>query len=209
MVKIIEFVCTGNSGRSKPAELNGIYHVGEIGEDKEYKVTSSGTSVDDIQNDRIPNAIMIRTIKSGKQRALYSAAEVQEIDKAIRDGNDKVIRYFFGRAADRFKQEEHAYRAEALKHFGIEGVIGKPEQTIARPDTIAVLSMAESNNQQVKRIYRGSGYDPVIDVLSRFATGNPDAPEIPNAFGKSKEDYFKAIEVILEHVPIAIDRLIN
>ena len=204
MTKIIEFVCTGNSGRSKPAELNGIYHVGEIGLDKEYKVISSGTSV----NDRIPNAIMIRTIESGKQRALYSAAEVQEIDKAIRDGNDKILRNYFWRTADRFKQEEHTYRTEALKHFGIEGVIGKPEQTIARPDTIAVLSMAESNNQQVKRIYSGSGYDPVIDVLSRFATGNPDAPEIPNAFGKNKEEYFKAIEVILEQVPMAIDRLV-
>jgi protein-tyrosine-phosphatase len=207
MPKIIEFVCTGNSGRSKPAELKGISYLEEIGAE-EYRAESSGTSVDDIQNDRIPNAIMIRTIESGKQRALYSAGEIQEIEQAIRDGNDEAIRYFFGRAADKFQKEEHAYRAEALKHFGIEGVIGKPEQTIARPDTIAVLSMAESNNKQVQAIYEGSGDEPVIDVLSRFATGNPEAA-LPNAFGKSKEEYFEVVEKIIEQVPMAIDRLIN
>ena len=209
MLKIIEFVCTANHGRSKPAKLIGGNYLVEIDADKEYKVTSSGTSVDDIQNNRVPVSSMIRIIGIGKQRALYSAYELKEIDQATRDGNGEVLRHFYNKAADRFKKEEHEHRTEALKHFGIEGVIEETqEQTIARPDTIAVFSMAESNNRQVLSIYEGSGYKPVIDVLSRFATGDKDAA-LPDVFGKSKAEYFKAVEVLLEHVPMAIDRLIN
>jgi protein-tyrosine-phosphatase len=209
MAKIIEFVCTGNHGRSPVAELIALMYLRERGVIGEYVAASSGTAVDAIEKDEVPAKSMAKIVDIGKERELYSADELKEIDQAIRDGNDKVLRDYFWRAADTFSGEEHEYRAEALKHFGIEGVVKeKGEQTIARPDTAAVFSMAGSNNEQVQAIYEGSGYEPVIDVLSRFATGNPDAA-LPDAFGKGKEEYFRAVEVLREHVPMAIDRLIN
>ena len=209
MVKIIEFACTGNKGRSPVCELGGNGYLIKIGADKEYRAESSGTYVDDIQNDTVPVASMIKIIETGKQRELYSPNELQQIDQAIRDGNDNILKPFYKRAVDIFAREEHKNRAEALKHFGIEGVVKEVgEQTIARPGTVAVLSMAESNNRQVQSIYDSSGYDPVIDVLSRFATGDPDAA-LPDAFGKGKEEYFGLVEVLLKQVPMAIDRLIN
>ncbi|MBW2981507.1 hypothetical protein KY343_01375 [Candidatus Woesearchaeota archaeon] len=209
MPKIIELVCTGNHGRSPVAELIAQYYLGEIGAFGEYKATSSGTSVDLIEKGQVPAKAMAGIIGIGKERELYSADELKEIDQAIRDGRDEILRQYFLRASDLFSKEEHDYRTEAIKYFGIEGVVKeKSEQTIVRPDAVAVLSMAESNNRQVQKIYNNSDCNPVINVLSRFATGNPDAA-LPDAFGKGKDEYFKTVELLREHVPMAIDRLIN
>lgn len=207
--KIIETVCTGNHGRSPVAELIGRNYLREICAIGEYEAASSGTSVDAIKTSEVKTASMIRIIEIGKQREFYSPNELREIDDAIKEGDDAKLKHFYQITADIFEKEEHDNRAEALRYFGIEGVIkANSEQTIPKPDAIAVLSMAERNNDQVKIIYENSGYTPIIDVLSKFATGDRNA-ELPDAFGKPKDAYFEVVEALLEHVPMAIDRLIN
>ena len=209
MPKIIEMVCTANEGRSPPAELVGRNYLHEIDADEVYQVASSGSAVKAIQEGQLPDVVMFNIIEKAKGRNLYTSTELQDLEEAIRTGNGQAIRHYFQKAADQFQKEEHAYRAEALSYFGIEGKLKtKPEQTMANPDTIAVLSMAESNNIQVQTIYESSGYDPIIAVLPQFATGDPEA-EIPDAFGFGKKEYFAAIEKILEFVPLAVDKLVE
>jgi protein-tyrosine-phosphatase len=207
--KIIEMVCTANQGRSPAAELITRNYLRRIGALGEYEAASSGTLVDCIQNERFSDEYMINMIEAGKQRRLYFLMEMQEIEEAIRNGDSRTLKKYFWKTANTFSKEEHKHRAEALKYFGIKGIVKKTsEQTTVRPDMIAVLSMAESNNKKVQEIYDGSGYNPVIDVISRYATQNPEAG-LPDAFGKGKEKYFKVIEVLLEHIPMAVDRLIE
>ena len=209
MTKKIEMVCTANHGRSPVAELIGRNYLREIGALGDYEASSSGTSVDDIEAGRFSDAVIVGTLELGKQRALYSPAELGQIEQAVKDGDNAPVYHLFMRAVETFQREEHAHRAEALVHFGLEGAIKDAgEQTIARPDTVAVLSMAASNNKKVQAVYDGSGYSPSIDVLSRFATGDADAA-LPDAFGKEKPVYFAAVEMLVEHVPMAIDRLVN
>ena len=105
-------------------------------------------------------------------------------------------------------KEEHDWREEALNYFNIPGELKMTqEQTIARPDTKVVLSMAEQNIPIVKQLYKDSGYSPIISTLGEFATSKKDSV-IPNAFGKSKEEYFKSLEIMLSFVPRAVERAV-
>ncbi|MBW2967857.1 hypothetical protein KY362_05205 [Candidatus Woesearchaeota archaeon] len=55
--------------------------------------------------------------------------------------------------------------------------------------------MAEPNTKQVEAIYEGAHHAPHIETLG-----------IGDAFGRSKDAYFRAVEQILEKVPAAIER---
>lgn len=214
---IIDFVCTGNHGRSPVAERIAKNYLNKIGADGAYGAISSGTSVDELLAGSEPIKTKIGVIELGKQNDVYKRTDIALIDIAIKNANEgrinemdkQVIDAFYETAKRFLNKEELEHRAEAMKHFGIEGALkGIQEQTIARPDALAVLSMAPSNNQKVIQIYAGSGYNPTIGILSAFATGNPNA-QLPNTYGKGKEAYFKGIEVLMDHVPKAIDNLIK
>lgn len=207
--RIIELVCTGNRGRSPVAELIARNYLRKIDAD-EYEASSSGTLVDKIKQEELPMAFMIKLIDIARSRGdVYTSIELQGIDSAIKDGNTRAITQYYKKADYMFGEEEKRDRQEVLPLLGIEGTLkSEQEQTIQRPDTIAVLSMARTNNQQVECIYASSAHKPVIDVLSRYATNNQNA-EIPNAYGLGRKAYIQAVEVLVEQVPLAVERLLG
>jgi protein-tyrosine-phosphatase len=209
--KLIEMVCTGNQGRSPVAELIAQNYLRKVGADRDYRSISSGTAVDDIKADRMAMGFMLTTIETAKSRSdlgIYTPLELDAINDAVKEGNNAAITHYYNKAANVFIQEERQNRAEVLPLLGIEGKTKHiQEQTIPRYDTLAVLSMAKSNNEAVKKIYAGSGYSPVIDTLSSVATGVPGA-EILNAFGKTKDVYIRTVEQIKYEVPKALEKLL-
>ena len=209
-MKLIEMVCTGNQGRSPIAELVGKNYLGEINALAEYNTISSGTAVHGIRSGKLNVSFMLSVIEIGKNRGdIYNASELQLVDYAIGKGDKEAIKDFYNKAANKFVEEERKDRLDILLKYGISGKIKEmQEQTVARENTIAVFSMAKRNNEQVKNIYVDSRYNPKIDVLSAYATGNLDL-EIPNAFGLGRKAYEETVEAILEHVPKAIEKVLK
>lgn len=206
--KLIEMVCTGNNGRSPVAELIGRNYIEKIGAAELYNVISSGTLVDTIKKGTFGIPVMVPIINVAKGKDLYSSDEIKEIDEALGRNDAGNVKKYFMKAANKFKQEEADHRTEILNKYGINGNVKEnPDQTIARPDTKAVLSVDKKNCELIKQIYGVSKYNPIIDVISRLATGNPDA-EIKNAFGLGIKEYEKRIEQLVNDVPKAIDKVI-
>lgn len=211
--KLIEFVCTANYGQSPVAELVANNHLRRLRAEN-YRAISSGTAVDELQGGELSRPLLMHSVEIAKQRGIYSASELQEIDEAVRTGNDEMLMPFYNRAARFFSLEQHEHRQAALQEFGIEGTVKSgQDQTIARRDSVAIFPLAARNTEQVKAIYREATYmgvdqQPIIDVLSRYATGDPTT-EIPSAFGRGREAYFSAIARIVEDVPKALDRLLG
>jgi protein-tyrosine-phosphatase len=209
--KLIEMVCTGNNGRSPVAELLARNYLVTVGAGKDYDSISSGTMVSQIMGGRIPMLVMQSTIELALEReGVYSPGERSEVRSVLISGFKGAIKAYFQRAADHFVAEEVAHRTEILDSFGIEGSLKEcRNQTIVRPDVIAVLSMDRKNDEKVIEIYRDSKDDAkIIDVMSRIATGVRNA-EIPNAFGQGKEVYTQMIEKLVKEVPMAAKRIIG
>ena len=207
--KLIEMVCTGNQGRSPVAELLTRMYLTRHGILGEYEAISSGTSVDAIVKGNLSISFMKHVISIAKSRGgIYNQDILPLVEKAVSTDDKTALEAFYSIAAERFVAEERRYRVEILPRFGIVGELKEERyQTIARPNTIAVFSMAEKNNVQVKEIYCGAGYEPLITVLSAYATQDP-AAEIPNAFGLPEKAYIAAAETLCDHIPNALDRLL-
>lgn len=208
MKSLVEMVCTGNQGRSPVAELIAQNYLESTG--RLTQAISSGTMVDAIKKGDVPRAFKLQIISIARNRGdIYSVNEQEAIDQAIGEGNDVTITNLYRKAERVFVAEERHDRQEVLPRYDIRGELKETQdQTIARPDVRAVFSMAGKNNEQVRKIYEGSGFTPTIDVLSAYATYNPTA-EIPNAFGLGRAAYERAVETLLDHVPRALDRLLG
>ncbi|MBI2112738.1 hypothetical protein HYT52_04345 [Candidatus Woesearchaeota archaeon] len=213
MAKLIEMVCTGNQGRSPVAELVANNYIHEMGVQDEYQAISSGTMVDHIKAGEVSPEFMKQVIGIARKRTdladLYSPQELNELDTALRLGNDEALRKYFHQINRVFVDEERADRSTVLSQLGIEGLVKQyQEQTIPRPNTIAVLSMARRNNSFVQSIYAATKFNPVIAVLSQYLSGIV-GDEIPNAFGLGSEAYLTTVQAIKEQVPQAIDKVID
>ena len=207
--KLIEMVCTGNTGRSPVAELIAHNYLSGSGLLDEYGACSSGTRVSVKVGEGPKSNIFSRFVKLAQQRDIYSVKDRKEVSNALEEGDVQALRCYFTQAIDRFTQEEIEHRAEALPYFGIKGdVKEKPEQTIVKPNLLAILTMDERNKKLVEKIYESSDYDPNVDVLSRVATGNSKA-ELPNAFGKGRDVYFAGIEQLIREVPLALKNIMG
>ncbi len=217
--KVIEFVCTGNQGRSKPCKILGEYRLIELGADKEgYRTISSGSHVDGIKSGNVSKEFMYHVISIAQQRGMFSDYDSAELlSAACTDLNDgdlgalDTVRGFYQRAADLFSKEELQYRAEVLPEFGInlKDLKEGQDQTVARPDTLAVLTMTNFNGEVVHRNYGGYEHQPeVIANIGEFVTGDPKV-QVPNGYGKDIHAYRRGIEQLAVLVPQAVDKLLG
>jgi protein-tyrosine-phosphatase len=208
-MSLIEFVCTANHGRSPVAELIAQDHLRSIHADSLYSAVSSGSKADQVKAKTQPIGTKISYIQLGINNGLFNPEQIKEINTAIKAGDNHKISDYFNLVNERYASEEHQLRAEALRYFNIPGTPKKEgEQTMALPDRLAVLSMSDSNNKAVQKIYSASNYNPLISILSVLATGDPSA-RLEDAWGKGKELYFKNVETLLVQVPKAVDKLIK
>jgi hypothetical protein len=207
--KLIEAVCTANNGRSPLIEIIGRNHLVEIGADGEYDTISSGTLVDAIAKGGFSIEVMSPYIDIAVKRGdIYNPQESEELNAAMQQKDQRVLGFFYNQAVKKFIEEEHANKAEALKRFGIKGLVKTTnDQTVARDDVTAVLTADSENYGRVLGIYQPTQYAPTIAVLSKLASGDPKT-EMKNAFGKSK-DYMIMVERMLDDVPKAINRIVK
>jgi protein-tyrosine-phosphatase len=222
-MKLIEYVCSANHGRSWPCEAIGRVHLYESGLLRRFNTSSSGSHLKEIISGEASGEQMEKIISLGLARDIFPLDSDSEIERAIRDNNSIAIADFYRQAQKHFHAEEHQWRIEALAEFGIlpqtylESMRENQVQTVVNPDAIAVLSMATSNNDKVKQIYRNylranplfDGIDTItIDTLGHFV--NPSAPvEIINPYGMSKDVYFKTIEQLIPLVRQSVNKAVQ
>ena len=204
---MIEFVCTGNQGRSPVAELVGQNYL--LKQKLDYGTRSSGTLVALSKTGAIPLSVQSSIVDLGIERKIYSPSKCSDYKIALNQENLAFVTSLFNEAVSYFANEELHHREQVLKKFNIKGQVkSKQDQTIVHADALAVFSMAESNNKQVISIYDNISEKPLISSLASFVTGNPD-DTIPNAYGLGLKEYEKAVEQICYFVPKALDKLVK
>jgi protein-tyrosine-phosphatase len=222
--KSIELICTANQGRSVPGEIFCQERIEELGLSHKYQAISSGTGVDSIRQGKQSIDFKKSIMKVGIERSIYgpNTDDVTSLlDLSAEDLNSEYernpsrINSYFDQAVKQFKEEELEDRKEALSKYQsgdktLESRI-KPqsEQTVARKDTIAVLTMDKRTYDAAKKIYEAKGYDSsVVHLLKEYATGEVGA-EVPNAFGKGKDVYMNMIPELRALARIAVDKAIE
>jgi len=208
--KLIEAVCTANNGRSPVIERILRNRLIEIGASKDYDAISSGAMVEAISRGGFPITAMSPFVDLARKRGdIYDPQELQHLERALGQKDRNAVEVFYNQAVDKFVDEEHENRAEALGRYEIGGAIKTTrDQTVPRGDVVAVLPADRGNFKKVLGIYAPTDYTPTIAVLSQFATGNPNA-EMSNAFGHSKDVYMSMVEQMLEQVPKAVDKIVG
>jgi len=217
--KTIEFVCTANNGRSTISRAIAQDYLVRTGLDQKYNSVSSGSHADAVLAGNMPLRIKKMVIESGARDGVCSAEELTQLidnysleDIEKRQSEDSEYSAIFEATAERCRSHysdiEEAECREAAKELGIEQYLdGNFKQTKASDETIAVLTMGASNLKAVQGMYAESEYDPVMEIISKYALGE-DASEVQNAFSKGKEVYKGVVAQLREIVPQAIDKAV-
>lgn len=205
--KKIEFVSTGNSGRSPVAELIGRNHLKSLELDDRLDTISSGIWVADMKLGAVPEdlGIVAGIVDKALVRGdFYNGDEIVEVVKFV--VNPSVQTYdtkfnWFGRAVETFMREEREFRAEALKKFNISGEVKKGhDQTVSREGVPAIFGMESKQVLFCQGLYSGKDRKP----LSILELGISDG-----TFGSGREKYFAMVEKMMPLVPKAIDRFLE
>lgn len=208
--KVIEMVCKGNVGRSPVVELIANNYLRDKGVAEDYIAVSSGTDVDKIRaGDFSPDELAL-FVKSARNMG-YNDSSISKLAGALDSRDQKAIVSYTREFTDFLINDETRNRNEILRSLGIEGIAKRTsDQTIARSDVFAVLPVDTENYAKVLDIYNGSGYAPLIGVMSTLATGKLGA-EIEGITEPSEDfrDVFRRqIEQIIEETPQAIRKIV-
>ncbi|MBU0471216.1 MAG: hypothetical protein KKF89_02465 [Nanoarchaeota archaeon] len=196
-----EWTCTGNRGRSEPSRLISLDRLEHYKLLDLINVISSGTQVDDIKSGRARTVeymddIINRAVNRNKELGIYTPVELDSLKIVQKNNSINQLNYFFQKATKVFSAEEYGHRQEMLKYFNITGELkSEQEQTIARPETIALFVMEPQHLIKVNEIYSGHSYKPeVIRDLN-----------VSNTFGLGRDAYKAIFERLMYKVPGAVD----
>lgn len=211
--KLIEMGCKGNVFRSTTAELVGKNCIQEAGASADYGVISSGILVKRIQQADYSPKKLKEFVKTCAKIG-YQDSSISSLDRALRERDSEAIKLAQKNFIHYLIQKETRERNKLIKEFEIKGIVKKTrDQTIARPDVIAVLPMDKEIYNQVLSIYNGSGYTPLISVLSVLATGNLEnqisLDNVPLNQKNIKDAYRRMIEQVVEETPQAVRKIIG
>ncbi|NQU99087.1 hypothetical protein HQ533_06530 [Candidatus Woesearchaeota archaeon] len=201
-----EWTCTGNSGRSEPSRIASLNDFKAKGLQNLFFAISSGTKVNQIMSGFAPSMdYMKETIDQALKRDdlhIYTPLQKEDLAAAIVSNNSGQVAAFYSLAVKAFVNEEHALRDEMLVRFGIgthEDLKGVQEQTIVRPEVIAIVGMAQENLDVIEKIYDGAETKP--KVMTTF--------NIENTFGKGRQAYENCIAQLVEKIPKFQDTVIE
>lgn len=213
----IEYVCTGNGGRSPTAETIAKDYVKQSELEDRINIYSSGTGAEISENDlfQFPINFLLDYIEIGLNSGTYKGkarnvaeeivAQKQKTAIAIGDGEtevkDKVeycIRYLMA--------DEVAKRNNVLLEIGLVPRGHFHQQTRVRGGVSLILPMKRSNAEYVEQLYRDSQHNPVIVPLCEY--GRIEG-EINDPFGSTIDDFRQTRDLIGTAVKKSIDRAVE
>lgn len=211
----IEFVCTGNLGRSPIAEAIAGCEFKKL--KANYKVRSSGTKVDELaraaRGKNIEEGLARKLVSVGVGRKIYNsfsedAARILGMSE-LGSYDSKQLQKFANQALVLFEPEEAKLRNEALHNCGIDAKLKSiREQTRGNPDSILVLGMDIGHVDEIFRIYNLYGLNPRADTLERYS--GFEQTGFKGAFGSGSLDaYISLVRRMQKCVASAIDRFMG
>ncbi len=201
----IEFVCSGNMGRSPLAELIARNHIARLDESGRLEATSSGTLVTTLnawRDGSVPfNPVRAKwLLEQALKAGVYSGDERTLVRSFVRaeavDITDPAVSAMTLKAQLSFDAEEMENRALVAVKLGLKGGFkAAPEQTVARRDAVVVLGMSSSNTASIREIYAPSKATPVIETLTDY-TARAELAQVPDALGLGRDVYMEMAEVL-------------
>ncbi len=215
-MKHIVVTCKGNIGRSPVAELVGHQYLQSVGADKEYVLSSSGTMTDAVLKGLRTPAEMETSMTIFTASGLHHSS-FDLYRQALQKGRTEETQKYAIEAMAHCVESEMNKRDSILRELRVEGTPKRrPEQMVPRDDVDYILAVDRKVYDDVTKspggIYYGRQRMPVINVLSVFATGNPEERDAevdlrdPQSVWNS---YRKSIERIIEHTPLALQKIIS
>lgn len=220
----IEYVDTGNNGRSPLAETVARNHLNQFYNylSANVVISSSGTKsnafIEPINSFEfskffiekghrytivIPELYSFDEVKLVEEILQENASEKYEIDNNFRGQTNTLA----VKTRDHFLREETEHRNEFLRNLGLEYKGKSNKQTEISPNVKLILPMDKVNAEKVRELYNSHNLFPRIEVLSDYAKtdllsgayfGSPYAEEHMKAFRLIKEAAEKSIDKFVE-----------
>ncbi len=205
----LEYVCTGNNGRSPMAEAIAQDYVQRQGLADKIKVSSSGSGLhrgtmkfgDALVAQKL--GLVRMALENGVFQESWKQREARLVSEDVRD--EQFLDDLFNYAI----RVEGILRDQALFEVGLVAT-GKYHQTtqamILDADRRIVLPMAGSNVDQVKKIYTGFNQPRVLTTLNEYAGMEGD---VPNPFCQLLPAYRESRDHLMVAVPKTVDRAVR
>ncbi len=221
----LEFVCTGNNGRSTLSSAAAQALLRENCDDDIFQAISSGTHVDAIMQGTWPIALKKKTFVSGAQYGIFDPSgknealvkyvlehESYQLEQKCFEDNDFSLEFnnLVEISRQYYAKDEESHCLELAKDLWIEPYLdGNFKQTRPNEQTVAIFTMGASNLTEVQRIYDQAGCKRplVMDVISKYV-GGQDAKDIPNTFAQGRDAYRKMAEILLPMVVDATEKFV-
>jgi len=150
----IEFICTGNNGRSPLAEAVANRVAMTLGL-SDLRISSSGTMVDPVGDLK---AMLLPYVKKAISKGIFRP----ELEGCL--GVDPVSVLYKMRAHEAGIRDSYLWDS-----IGLEDFLHNPRQTVVRPQAQLILPIDKSNFDRVVRIYSDSEYRPKILTLGEYS----------------------------------------
>ena len=207
-MKDIEFVCRGNSRRSRLCESFARAYV-DRNDIESIAISSSGVNVGFVNTNTIDSLISRYDVFA--EMFLEAGFVSRSENRDIKGG--KETRLVVRKLLNRIKEHEREVRVRVLSDLGLSEYLDDPEgvnqylnkQTIVRPESDLVLPVSEGVRKEVVQIYSQSDIKPHIELLGKYvgvevdyADNTFDYEVLVDAGIKMKEVVDKAMEKYLK-----------
>jgi len=193
----IEFVCSGNRGRSPLAGAFGKRYLEQRGLVREAELSSSGTLVDFLKNP--DQEILRQMLEKFSYKAFQQEIICEEDIEKIKRGQD------IGRILEKIlvavRKREPEQREIILEETNLAGYFNpdrKPRQTRIRTDAELIFPLDEENYQRVLKIYSPVKAKPRIELVG----------EIEDPIISTPDEYRAMIKRVRETTERAMDKFL-
>ena len=200
--KVVEYVCTGNHGRSPMAAAIANTHAKDLKVESRIDIRSAGSAVTKFITLDFPTEELLPYIDKALTKGFLTEYKdfviTETAKKAIQSKGADItaVRTIIARMAD----FEECYRNVVISEMldpetrrGIVVVPHVPKQLVKSDETDFILTMGASNKKVVVEIY-GRATRPIISTLGEF-TGSPTV-QIPDPFGGTLQEYRDIAEAL-------------
>jgi len=210
----IEFVCTGNVGRSPMAHVLAEYELKSRDLSDRVLVYSSGTDVAGMKEDLIGqfpgkwydniNKAYMNGVFSPKGMKKAKAIRALGKEEMLATWQNPVLKADLEYLANELKSMDEQFRDAVLSEIGLTPSADFYQPTIVRPEVNLILPLRESNAGKVRELYDGSGHTPLIVTLFDYAGMQGESP---TPFGGTVKLYRETRQVLKMAVTKSLDRV--
>ena len=204
---MIEYVCTGNNGRSPMAEAIALDYVHRKGLEDRIEICSSGSGLSDLTKPtgekwkKMYLGVVDMALKNGIYQESWRQDEAKRVFGLGMDVEDAILDAVVNYAVN----VEAMFRNMALFEVGLVAGGKYHKSTEARHSGL-ILPMAESNAAEVRTIYERSAFAPRVEPLNVYAGLEG---EVTNPFCQLLPTYQATREDLMRSVPISIEKAVE